>query len=64
MYVKDIYMLILRRNSAFLLLLMVFSPLHGRLFDVLINTCETCQEPEQPKKDISEIEFKDSKILL
>ena len=43
---------------------MVFSPLHGRLFDVLINTCETCQEPEQPKKDISEIEFKDSKILL
>ena len=44
--------------------IMVFSPLHGRLFDVLINTCETCQEPEQPKKDISEIEFKDSKILL
>jgi len=41
--------------------IMVFSPLHGRLFDVLINTCETCQEPT---KDISEIEFKDSKILL
>ncbi len=41
--------------------IMVFSPLHGRLFDVVINTCETCQ---YTTKDISEIEFKDSKILL
>jgi len=53
-----------KQNGVNEITIMVFSPLHGRLFDVLINTCETCQEPEQPKKDISEIEFKDSKILL
>ena len=42
-------------------ILIVFSPLDNTIFDVVINTCETCKDPV---KDISELEINNSKLLL